>query len=47
MPSGVVTITPVAGTTNSADITITWKPPSPDAATRADNSVLTTRVILP
>lgn len=45
LPNGVVTITPVAGTTNSADITITWKPPS-DTAT-ADNSVLTTRVILP
>ena len=45
LPNGVVTITPVAGTTNSADITISWKPPS-DSAT-ADNSVLTTRVILP
>src|SRR5271154_4251410 len=27
LPNGVVTIVPVAGTTNSADITITWKPP--------------------
>jgi type IV pilus assembly protein PilV len=45
LPNGVVSIVPVAGTTNSADITITWKPPS-DAA-GADNSVLTTRVILP
>jgi type IV pilus assembly protein PilV len=45
LANGTVAITPVAGSTNSADITITWKPPSravSDAASR-----LTTRVILP
>ena len=31
LPNGVVTITPVAGTTNSADITVTWKPSSDTA----------------
>jgi type IV pilus assembly protein PilV len=45
LPNGTVSIVPVIGTTNSADITITWKPPS-DAA-GVDNSVLTTRVTLP
>jgi type IV pilus assembly protein PilV len=45
LPNGVLTITPVAGTTNAADIRITWKPPSQTAA--ADSSVLTTRVTLP
>jgi type IV pilus assembly protein PilV len=45
LPNGVLTITPVAGTTNAADIQITWKPPSQTAA--ADSSVLTTRVTLP
>jgi type IV pilus assembly protein PilV len=45
LPNGTVAIVPVAGTTNSADITITWKPPSDVVG--ADNSVLTTRVILP
>jgi type IV pilus assembly protein PilV len=45
LPNGVVTIIPVAGTTNAADIQITWKPPSQTAA--ADSSVLTTRVTLP
>jgi type IV pilus assembly protein PilV len=45
LPNGIVNIVPVAGTTNSADITITWHPPSDlvGAALR----VLTTRVILP
>jgi type IV pilus assembly protein PilV len=45
LTNGTVAIVPVAGTTNAADITITWKPPA-RAITDA-NSVLTTRVILP
>jgi type IV pilus assembly protein PilV len=45
MTNGTLTITPVAGTTNAADITITWKPPSRAASSAA--SQLTTRVILP
>jgi type IV pilus assembly protein PilV len=45
LPNGVVTIVPVVGTTNSADIAISWKPPSDQVG--ADNSVLTTRVTLP
>ena len=45
MSNGVLTITPVAGTTNAADITISWKPPS--RATSSASSKLTTRVILP
>jgi type IV pilus assembly protein PilV len=45
LPNGTVTITPVTGTTNSADIVLTWKPPS--RAATDDPSVLTTRVILP
>jgi type IV pilus assembly protein PilV len=40
--NGVVVIAPVAGSVNSADITISWNEPS-----RADGDVLTTRVILP
>lgn len=43
--NGTLTITPVAGTTNAADITITWKPPA--RATTSSASTLTTRVILP
>jgi type IV pilus assembly protein PilV len=42
LPNGTVTITPVTGTTNSADITIAWKSTS---STTSDQ--LTTRVILP
>ena len=45
LPNGVVTVVPVPGTTNSADITIKWLPPSDVAA--GTWSVLTTRVILP
>jgi len=45
MPNGTLVIAPVTGTTNSADITITWKPPSRTLAD--DVSTLTTRVILP
>lgn len=45
LANGAVTITPTAGLANSADILVTWKPPS-DSATAA-TSTLTTRVILP
>jgi type IV pilus assembly protein PilV len=45
LPNGTITVAAVAGTTNAADITITWKPPARAAAEA--NSVLTTRVILP
>lgn len=45
LPNGALTVTPTAGTTNSADIVITWKPPS--VAATGDSSTLTTRVILP
>jgi type IV pilus assembly protein PilV len=44
LPSGVVTVVPVAGTTNAADITVTWQEVS-DAP--LSPSTLTTRVILP
>jgi type IV pilus assembly protein PilV len=44
LPGGAVTVTPVAGTTNAADITVTWQETS-DAV--ANPSRLTTRVILP
>jgi type IV pilus assembly protein PilV len=44
MPGGAVTVTPVAGTTNAADIVVTWQEIS-DAP--ASPSTLTTRVILP
>lgn len=44
LPNGVVTVTPVAGTTNAADIVIQWRPPS-DAV--GSLSTLNTRVILP
>lgn len=44
VPNGIVTVTPVAGTTNAADIKITWQQTS-DAA--GNLSTLTTRVILP
>jgi type IV pilus assembly protein PilV len=44
LPSGTLTITPTAGTTNSADITITWIPLTDKTSiTRR----LTTRTILP
>jgi type IV pilus assembly protein PilV len=45
LPNGLLTVTPVAGTTNSADIALSWKPPSRTAAD--DRSTFTTRVILP
>jgi len=43
LPNGVLTVTPVAGTANSADIQITWVAPS----RKDDARVLTTRVTLP
>jgi len=45
LPSGTVTITPTAGTTNSADIAIGWR--AQTDATTAPNHQFTTRVILP
>jgi type IV pilus assembly protein PilV len=44
LPGGVAAVVPVAGTTNAADITITWQEIS-DAP--LSPSTLTTRVILP
>jgi type IV pilus assembly protein PilV len=41
LPGGVVTVATVAGTTNAADITVTWQEATGPAST------LTTRVILP
>ena len=43
LPGGTVTITPTAGTTNSADILIQWTPQTDKTATTRQ---LTTRVIL-
>jgi len=43
LPNGAITVVQI-GTTNAADITITWRSPS---RTTTVNSVLTTRVILP
>ncbi len=45
LPGGVVTVVPVAGTTNAADITVTWQEVLRSA--RLTSSTLTTRVILP
>lgn len=45
LPNGAVTVTGVTGTTNSADILITWKPPTRAAAD--PQSQFTTRVTLP
>jgi type IV pilus assembly protein PilV len=44
VPGGTVTITPVGGTTNAADILITWTPLTDQAAQQRS---LTTRVVLP
>ena len=44
LPGGVVTVVPVAGTTNAVDITVTWQE---TADTTGTSSKLTTRVILP
>lgn len=44
LPGGAATIVPVAGTTNAADITVTWQEIS-DAP--LSPSTLTTRVVLP
>jgi type IV pilus assembly protein PilV len=45
LPGGAITITPVAGSTNSADVTITWR--STSSKSTDAPSQLTTRVILP
>jgi type IV pilus assembly protein PilV len=45
LPQGNLLITPVAGTTNSTDIAISWTPPSRPAGDPA--STFTTRVIMP
>jgi type IV pilus assembly protein PilV len=44
-PGGTVTVTPVAGTTNSTDIKLTWAPVSDPAGSAARQ--LTTRITLP
>jgi type IV pilus assembly protein PilV len=44
LPNGEGTIAGVSGTTNSADITITWHRPSRDSE---QDSTFTTRVVLP
>ncbi len=44
LPGGIVAVVPVAGTTNAADITVTWQETSDTAG---NLSTLTTRVILP
>jgi type IV pilus assembly protein PilV len=46
LPNGSVTVVAVAGTTNSADITIQWQAPSHHASSDSPNR-LTTRVTLP
>jgi type IV pilus assembly protein PilV len=46
LPTGILTITPTAGTINSADIKITWKPIT-DNTKVSTTRQLTTRVILP
>ncbi|NDZ12664.1 fimbrial assembly protein [Variovorax sp. WS11] len=45
LPSGVGTVTAVSGTTNSADIKITWR--APTRASAEGDSQLSTRVTLP
>jgi len=47
LPNGTVAVTPVAGTTNAADIVITWQSPSHATDATDTTSVLTTRVVLP
>jgi type IV pilus assembly protein PilV len=47
LPNGAVTVTAVSGTTNSADILITWKAPSRASASTEQSSTFTTRVTLP
>jgi type IV pilus assembly protein PilV len=44
---GAITVIPVAGTTNAADIKITWTPQAHAADVTETTSQLTTRVILP
>ncbi|MCR6478167.1 type IV pilus modification protein PilV [Variovorax sp. ZS18.2.2] len=45
LPDGLVTVTAVTGTTNSADILVTWRAPGRVVADQ--DSKLTTRVTLP
>jgi type IV pilus assembly protein PilV len=45
LTSGNVTVTPTAGTTNSADIVVTWRAQSDPAS--APNRQFTTRVVIP
>jgi type IV pilus assembly protein PilV len=47
LPNAAVTVTAVSGTTNSADIQITWKAPDRVKASTEQSSTLTTRVTLP
>ncbi len=49
LPGGTLSITPTAGTTNSADILITWVAQSEQSATAATSPThqLTTRVTVP
>jgi type IV pilus assembly protein PilV len=47
LPNGAVAVTAVTGTTNSADILITWKAPGRASASTEQSSTLTTRVTLP
>ncbi|MGJ7583418.1 fimbrial assembly protein, partial [Variovorax sp. RHLX14] len=47
LPNGAVTVAAVTGTTNSADIQITWKAPSRSSASTEQSSTFTTRVTLP
>ncbi|AMM24846.1 type IV pilus modification protein PilV [Variovorax sp. PAMC 28711] len=47
LSNGTVTITPVAGTTNSADILIQWRSPTRTASSANAGSQLSTRVTLP
>lgn len=48
LPNGAVSVIAVSGTTNSADIAITWKAPDRSGAkAEQQSSTLTTRVTLP
>jgi type IV pilus assembly protein PilV len=47
LPNAAVTVTAVSGTTNSADIQITWKAPDRAKVSTEQSSTLTTRVTLP
>jgi type IV pilus assembly protein PilV len=47
LPNGEGDVDPVSGTTNAADITITWRAPSRSSEETEQRSTYTTRVILP